>query len=254
MLWSACLLATLAAAGFERFHVEQGATRISYLVREGRGVPLVLMPGSFVDARYLDGLVERLANPITIVELPGHGESGPPPENGTMASLADAVLGVIHQRKLHRYVLGGHSIGGMIAKEIAGRRPPGLVAILSLEGWPHHTSSAAFPVNPALAGDVAARKQALRDSVLRRWTSAQRAAFARIWREWDGRALPIGVPVLELWGDRGQAAPPARERLQIPARPNVQLVWIHGAGHDHPLEKPAENAAAIREFLQQVAP
>ena len=33
---------------------------------------------------------------------------------------------------------GGHSIGGMIAIELAGQRPLELDGVISIEGWTHH--------------------------------------------------------------------------------------------------------------------
>ena len=78
--------------------------------------------------------------------------------------------------------------------------------------------------------------------------------FSRIWRRWDGDPILAAtrLPVLELYGDRGRAAP-TRETLGIPARGNIELHVIRGVSHYLHVERPKEVAQACRRFLANFA-
>ena len=61
-------------------------------------------------------------------------------------------------------------------------------------------------------------------------------------------ALQMPVRVLQVWGDRSEPRPD-RQAMRIPDRENIQLHWIEGGSHALPLQKPAQVAAAINQFV-----
>jgi pimeloyl-ACP methyl ester carboxylesterase len=218
----------------------------------------VLIPGSFVGADDWAAVVAALDPSLTImiVELRGHGESWPPPVNGSVESLAKDVLVAVDDAKIEKYYVGGHSIGGMIAIEIGGRHPDNVKGILAIEGWTHYIVAAnAFggQTQETLTAAQRARKDELRKPVMSSWTPQQVKEFGAIWRKWNGFDLlnRTPVPVLELWGDRNRPHP-TRTQMQIPERPNIELHWIAGASHFLPLERPAEVAEEVNAFIRRV--
>jgi pimeloyl-ACP methyl ester carboxylesterase len=231
---------------------------LAFYIRPGTGPTLVLIPGSWGDQHvYDDALVELNDSlQIVIVELRGHGRSWPPTLNGSIESFADDVLHVTDSLKLKRFFVGGHSIGGMIAVELAGRRPAAIQGAVSIEGWTHHdVQRQAFGqiTGTTLNHEQEAQRLAARTRVRRNLTDEQIAAFASVWRRWNG--LPIlestNIPVLELWGDRGHIVP-ARETMRIPERSNIRLEWIKDASHSLLIERPAEVAAHTNRFIAHV--
>ncbi len=233
-----------------------GAT-IAYHVRDGRSPPLALIPGSFNAAGALKGIVEHLdpALHVVVVDLRGHGGSWPPPVDGSIESFAEDVLHVLDCLKLRPCFVGGHSIGGMIALEIARVRPEALHGVISIEGWTnHHAQHDAFndDTMSTLSDVQVAEREALRQEVLHRWTDRQRHEFAAIWRTWDGFDVlqHTDLPILELYGDRGRQ-PATHEQLHIPRRDNIELRWLAGASHSLPLECPREVAQMIADFMQR---
>ena len=240
------------------FEIE-GGTTLAYHIREGSGPALVLIPGSWGDYLVFNHLVEYLDKDfrIVVVELRGHGDSGPAIVGGTMESFADDVLRVIEHLKLDRYYLGGHSIGGMLAVEFAGREPAGLAGAIPIEGWTHHTvqenafgAVKDYPLSP----EHAAERAANRARGLARLSDEERTDFASIWRKWDGNEAlaTTHVPVLELWGDRGLDPAPSRAVMQIPDRDNIDVVWIADASHALLVEQPEAVAKAINAFIATV--
>jgi pimeloyl-ACP methyl ester carboxylesterase len=233
-----------------------GGATIAYHVREGAGPNLVLIPGSFNDHRIFDRFVDHLptALRVIIVELRGHGGSRPAASNPSMGLFASDVLQVTERLGLERYYVGGHSIGGMVAIEIAARRPDTLAGVISMEGWTHHrVATDAFGRDDG--STMTAEQQRLSDGQRERIRGklgpAEISAFAAVWRSWDG--LPIlestPVPVLELWGDRGRPRP-TRLQMRIPERDNIELTWIAGASHPLLIQNPAETAARTASFIE----
>lgn len=207
---------------------------------------LVLIPGSFNGPEVFDEF-KRHCNrlPIRMVELPLREP------NPTVEGFADHVLRSIGH--LERFYVGGHSIGGMVAVEIAGRAPKGLLGVISMEGWTHHEVQAqAFDGDKTttLTPAQVALREAMRQRILSTITPEEARVFASAWRKWNG--LPIlqttHIPVLEIWGDRARPRP-SRAQLRIPERDNIELAWIAGSPHQVLIHSPRETAEAVNRFL-----
>lgn len=242
--------------------VPDGAS-IAFYVRAGREPALVLVPEThgdrtqFQEPAFLASL--SADRQIVIVESRGQGRSWPPPtpEQASIERYADDVLAVVRELGLGRWHIGGHSLGGMIALEIAGRNPAGLVGAIALEGWVHHTvQAAAFPAPVRLADEHAEmRRQREERYRSQGWTAAQVAALGQIWRTWERGAASVQalrVPLLAVWGDRGLTMRPEAATLRL-AQPRVQLRWIAGA--DHYVTDPPFAAAVATEmsrFMREI--
>jgi len=236
-----------------RIYTDEGHVNVLHRVRHGP--TLVLVPGSFQDALQWDGVVRRLREDVdlVIVELRGHGDSRPPPRNGSIEQFAEDVLVAADSLRIERFHVGGHSIGGMVALEAARRREAKLEGVLLAEGWTHHqVLDDAFDgvVGDTLSGGQQVRLEQGRRRATAGWSLEAKEAFAAIWRQWDGYDFlsRTELPILEVYGDRGRPQP-ARSALRIPDRPNIELQWMEGASHALPLERPTELAEAFTEFI-----
>jgi len=231
---------------------------LSYVVRPAPGPTLILIPGSFSDSTAWDEVAAALPNHISqiILELRGHGDSWPPAREGSIEQFAGDILLVVDDLHLERFFIGGHSIGGMVALQVACVRPGAVKGVISIEGWTsHHAAREAFAgdMDSTLSPDRRARKAARRAAVTARWTQAQIEAFAKIWTRWDGYPFlaATDVPILHLSGDRGRLKP-TLNKLRIPARSNIQVRWLENASHSLPVERPKELAEAIAAFIHSI--
>jgi pimeloyl-ACP methyl ester carboxylesterase len=225
--------------------------------RLGSGPALVLVPGTWGDIHRFAPLIAELPKsiPIVVIELCWQGGQIPPTLNLSIEQLADDVLWVTHVLKLENFYVGGHSIGGMIAVEIAGRDLPELVGAIPIEGWTHHTV-----VQTAFNGEVVGkltpaqetRRQADRVRGRRHLSGDQLKAIATIWRRWNGFDCLVRskVPILHVWGDRGKPRPDFNA-LQIPDRQSIEITWIAGASHLLVMEEPETLAKALLAFIQR---
>lgn len=241
--------------------LEDGA-ELAYCSRPGSPT-LVLIPGTgrtrkaFPQAAFLDRLDPSFG--IVIVETRGIGGSWPPPTpaQATMEHYADDVLAVVGKRVPTAWYVSGHSLGGMLAIEIGGRRPRGLRGLIPLEGWVHYTVEASafrepdVPKQPAFDADGKPIARPPDPG----WTIEQKKAQSSIWRRWTAgeRILAtLDLPMLAVWGDHHVHPRPTRRDLLIPDRPNIEIHWIEGSGHEIlDTQFASEVANAINGFVHR---
>lgn len=226
--------------------------------RKGTGPTLVLVPGTWGDLQRFIPVIRYMPEeiPVTVILLPWQGGNVPARTDFTMEELADDVLSVIQKLKLDHFVIGGHSIGGMITVEVAGRKVPGMIGAIPMEGWTHHSVvKTAFEgvVTGPLSPELQAKRQAGRLRGRRHLSDEQLKALGSIWKNWNGYAAleRSQVPIQHCWGDRGKP-PASREQLQIPQRPNIKIVWIKHSSHSMMLENPKQLAQTITTFMQEI--
>lgn len=232
--------------------------RISCYRRTGDGPTLLLMPGTFSDARVYVETIHTLdrAFELILLEYRGLGGSWPPPEASSIEDCAADAIMVLDALQIEACYVGGHSLGGMIALELGQQIPERVRGVISIEGWAYSgVAEDAFQklISPTLSAEQVAMKQAYRAEVLKQWTPEQRSRFGSIWKQWDGSKFlrTTELPVLELWGDRARPRPD-RAALGLPVRENIELVWFAGASHSLLIERPQEVAEAINRFVAEI--
>lgn len=238
---------------------------LAYYLKPGRGPMLVLIPETHGDRTqfYEPGFLQNLPDDLqlVVIETRGQGRSWPPPtpEQASIEQYASDVLALVGKLGGSPWYVAGHSLGGMIALEITGRRPVGLRGVIALEGWVHHAVQRnAFParVPRTEAEQAEARRQREERHRSQRWTPEEAASLTRMWTAWSSGERIVRettYPVLSVWGDRGYEPRPTREQLLLPAAPTVDVYWVKGADHyvtDAPFA--AEVAGAIARFIVQV--
>ena len=110
-------------------------TKISYS-DTGKGTAIVFLHGFLENSTMWNAHVEELAKKYRVicVDLLGHGDTDCLGYVHTMEDMADAVHHVLHELKLRKVVLVGHSMGGYVALAFAELYPDmmkGLVLVNS---------------------------------------------------------------------------------------------------------------------------
>jgi len=150
--------------------------------------------------------------------------------------------------------VAGHSLGGLIAAELAARRPETvrrlvLVApagIPSGRGVPGH----ALPLLATMRGaPLALLAHAVRDGLRAGPASLLRGGLYAIRRDVRAELAAVRVPTLIVLGEHAPLIPPRLAEEWARALPEVRLVVLPRAGHVPMFDAPAELADRIREFL-----
>ena len=117
-------------------HLQRDAVTLCYEQREGGAPPVVLIHGWCCDHTYFAPQFEHFAargHSVITVDLRGHGQSDKPHQAYTMRGFADDVLWLCGQLKLTKPVLIGHSMGGIVAFDLAARYPDFAAALVMLD-------------------------------------------------------------------------------------------------------------------------
>lgn len=211
------------------------------------------------------------------VDLPGYGASAAI-EPCTLAAMAGAVEGLIAWSGAPRAILVGHSMGGMVAQELAALAPHRVAALVLAatspafgpsEGtWQQEFLRSRFePLDaglgmaglaarlvPAMAGsdarpDRIAAATALMAGVPEETYRRVLVALVRFDRR---DTLPrIAVPTLVVTGQDDRTAPPEVARRMAARIAGAEVVILPRTGHLLMLEQPAAFDAALLAFLQR---
>lgn len=256
-------------------HGAAGAPPVVLLHGVGGGRRIWQLPAS--------DTAERLAAAgwrVLSIDLPGYGDS-PLPDVLSVAIMADAVVHTLSRHGARPAVLVGHSMGGMVAQEVAAREPAAVRALVlacttAAFGKPDGDWQQAFlrerlaPLDAGLgmAGLAPALVHAMMapgtsDAVVQRAAAVMAAVPEATYRAalrgivgFDRRAdLPrLGVPLLCLAAGHDRNAPPDVMRRMAERVAGARFTCLDAAGHLANVEQPAAFADALIDFLRSVVP
>jgi pimeloyl-ACP methyl ester carboxylesterase len=267
-------------------------TQMARLEAGAGGRPLLLVHG-FTGAKedfgdWIEPLAERGWH-VVAPDLRGHGASDHPEQETdyTLAIFADDVVGLVDDLGWDRFVLLGHSMGGMVAQVVAlstaGARLDGLVLMDTSHTAPEALDPEAIETGRqiVLDGGVELLANILRrmddgplTSAADRRVRAERPGYAEwteqkmlassgaMWRAMTSEMLAqpdrieslrsLGVPTLVIVGEQDTGFVPASERM-AKAIPGAQLAVIPDAGHSPQFEAPDAWWRALTGFLDSMA-
>lgn len=227
---------------------------MTYADSNNAGQPFLFLHGTGCDLSDWAAVIEGLPRNLRGIALNfrGHGQSTVPTHPFTLANLADDVRYLSDHLGLEKFVIVGHSLGGMVAMEVA-RRSSAVAGLVLLEGWTS-LSSAGSSFDPgrfygSLQETEIAQIQQKSQKTQRRFKSEVWDSFWESVKEFDGYAYlaQTRIPIYEVFGSMGRNATTEQE-LRIPPNPNIQWVWIPNAGHYLPHERPTEISKVIGAF------
>jgi pyruvate dehydrogenase E2 component (dihydrolipoamide acetyltransferase) len=269
------------AAGAEPETVGVGGRTLRFLRQgdeEAAGEPLVLLHGFGGDLNNWLFHSEALAadRAVYALDLPGHGGSGKDVGDGDLGVLVDALRGFLDSQGIERAHLAGHSMGGLVAAELA-LSDPGRVLSLALiapagfgeeidreyvEGFVKATGRRDLkPVLQRLFADPDLVTRQMVDDVLKykRLDGVQEALEALSGRLFpEGRQVRVlageldegySGPVLVIWGER-DAIISAGQAEAAPGRAETRV--LDGVGHSPHMEAAGDVNRLLDGFIAGV--
>ncbi len=246
------------------------------------GAPtIVLLHGFAGSLHWWQNEVPLLASHYRVVrfDLLGHGGSSKPSGGYSMEHQAQLVDEALHKLGVHRALIVGHSMGGLVATALA-TRDPSLAAGVAVVDSPPTASAGKLPFTARL-GFVPVLGQALRSAFITNGevSSALQSAFAPhypvpaqfvsdFWqmtftsytqshredgaylqrRPLAARLTALGLPLLAIYGTQDAIVSPTAMRQDFSTVPHAQVVAIAGAGHSPMVEKPYATARLLLPF------
>lgn len=206
-------------------------------------------------------------------DLRGHGLSDVPPGPYRMGALIHDAEALLDDLGVRDCVFVGLSVGGLVAQGLAVKRLDLIRGLVLSNTAPKIATKEIWqaPIAAVRAGGMAA----VADGVLERWfaPAVRASALGQEWRArlmdcpaegYCGVAAAIGgtdfltptaglrLPTLVVAGSEDRATPPDLVRELAELIPGARYQLIRGAGHLPPVDRPAEFAAALTEFLQAI--
>ena len=216
----------------------------------------------------------RSSHRVVALDLRGCGESDKPEGGYDIPTLADDVAAMCGGLGISRPVIVGHSLGGMIAIDLAARRPSIVGAVVAVDPGPIDPLPETRQIFEALIArlegpDSDAARRAYVESLFMTTDDADRrrdivetmssvpphiaVAVLRGVLAWNGveAFLTVTAPMLLLRSrPTGSNAP---DRL-LSLRTDIQIGVTVGSGHFHQLEVPDQVTPMIERFVRNGVP
>jgi pimeloyl-ACP methyl ester carboxylesterase len=222
----------------------------------GDGPPVVLIHGGAVDGRFFERNVPALADAFRVItiDLWGHGRS--PDRDGpfSIASFSDDVAAVIERVAGGRAHVLGHSIGAVVALDLAMRHPDRVDRLIVASGGFDSSEEQIPDIDAAVAGtvqflgstygEVSPDGEAHFAVVTRK--DFELSAREPRWTEADLGRIRARTLVLSADDDLTPLDHTVRMYLAIP---DSELAVVPGTSHFFLQEKPEASSAIIRSFL-----
>jgi pimeloyl-ACP methyl ester carboxylesterase len=253
--------------------VRIGAQQVRYVRRQAPDAPAGDLPivvlhgwGAHLEAvapilAALDGAADLIA-----LDLPGFGESEPPPEAWDTDAYARFVLRFLDELEVPRAHFVGHSHGGRVSIAIAAGHPERVGRLMLVDsagippkrGWRYRRRVAVAKLGRAVAAVGGAPGKRLQERMRVRVASrdyleaseAMRGTFrAVIAADLRDRLPKIRASTLLVWGERDDDTPLWMAHRMEELIPDAGLVVLEDAGHYSYADAPGQFGAVAHRFL-----
>ncbi len=236
----------------------------------GEGLPILMLHGWGASADLMLPLAKSLA-PLgyqcLIPDLPGFGESAPPPEAWDTIQYAELMLAYLDAHSIQRAFLIGHSFGGRISLVLGADHADRVVkmGLFNSAGIPPRRSlSSRVRLTLYKAGRdwLAALGAKSISERLRSWygnrygstdyqtAGALKETFLKVVNgDLSSYASRVSVPTLLLWGENDADTPLWQAETLKKLIPDAGLITFPDAGHYSYLEKPADSVRILHYFF-----
>lgn len=242
--------------------------------RAGAGAPLVLVHGYLGGSAQWQAQIAALSATHDVIapDLPGFGRGAHLPGPSRTADFAAAVMRCLDRLGVASFTLLGHSMGGMIAQEIAAHHPRRVNALVLYGTGPLGLMPDRFePIETSIARLEADGVQATADRISATWfrdgasakgygstrdiarlanpDAARNALIAM--RDWDGRSAlqDLSMPCRIIWGDQDRSYRWPQPQSLWQSIAGAELCVIPAASHAVHVEKPDLFNAVLHDFL-----
>jgi pimeloyl-ACP methyl ester carboxylesterase len=261
--------------------VAVGNLRLRF-VRAGAGIPVVLLHGYGESLLSWEMVFDRLARGTDVIalDLPGFGLSSKPVSGYSADSMATVVYGLLDQLGIRRFVLVGHSLGGVVATAMAVRNPSRVLRLALLDPALVTPWALAERSDSSRAGTSMRHVIAEYERLRGRFSSVHDAnwmaedstnaayqpssdpayatALAAVLTEFDfayltpDRARRLTMPVKLVWGALDPVIPVQTGRVLAERLPDAHLVVLPRTWHRPQAERPSEVARILSGFVSTV--
>jgi len=246
----------------------------TYIGDEGNGFPLVLVHGFLGSSKMWKPQIDFFKYHFRVItpDLPGFGRSNKAKSHNSIQSIANLLLDCLEEKKIDKFHLLGHSMGGMIVQEMAKKSGGKISKLVCYSTGPRGEMPGRFETvdqsrenikknglevtakNIAQTWFVLGEKAKYFDLCLEagKQTSIEAADNALIAiKNWDGvkNLQDIKNNTLIIWGDKDKSYNLEQVQTLEKNISDSNLVIFKGCAHNVHLEQPDQFNHTIKDFL-----
>jgi len=245
-----------------------------YIGDEGKGFPLVLVHGFLGSSTMWKPQIDFLKNHFRVItpDLPGFGKSKKAKSHNSIQSLSNLILDCLEEKKIRKFHLLGHSMGGMIVQEMTKNKGDKISKLICYSTGPKGEMPGRFETVDASRENL--KKKGLKKmarNIAKTWfvkgedakyfdvcieagrqTSMEAADNSLVaFKNWNGvDALKnIKNETLIIWGDKDKSYNYAQAKTLEKNISNSSLVIFDGCAHNVHLEKIEEFNRTVLNFI-----
>jgi len=245
-----------------------------YIGDEGKGFPLVLIHGFLGSSKMWEPQINFFKNHFRVItpDLPGFGKSNKAKSHNSIQSIANLLMDCLEEKKIDKFYLLGHSMGGMIVQEIAKKYGNKIVKLICYSTGPRGEMPGRFESVDQSRENL--KKKGLEitaKNIAKTWfvrkenakyfdicieagkqTSTKAADDALIaFKNWNGvdTLKNIKNETLIVWGDQDKSYNLEQIKTLEKSIKKSKLVIFKNCAHNVHLEQPDQFNNIIKNFL-----
>ena len=247
-----------------------------YIGDEGKGFPLILIHGFLGSSKMWEPQINFFKEHFRVItpDLPGFGKSNKAKPHNSIQSIANLLLDCLEEKKINKFYLLGHSMGGMIVQEMAKKDGDKISKLICYSTGPRGEMPGRFETVDQSRENL--KKNGLEitaKNIAKTWfikgedakyfdvcidagkqTSIETVDNALIaFKNWNGvdTLKNIKNETLIVWGDKDKSYNLDQVQTLNKNIPNSSLFIFEGCAHNVHLERPEEFNRTILNYLNK---
>ena len=242
----------------------------------GKGFPLVLIHG-FLGGPSMWLFQEKIfkhSHRLIMPSLAGYGESSNLKAPTTIRENAEQIFDLLNYLEIKKFNLLGHSMGGMIAQEMAAMHTQRINKLICfgtgpIGMLPHRFES----IEDTRKKIIKFGLNRIRSNIAKTWfvdyaisdgysiciKEGEKATFQtalaslNAWEQWDGREQlsKINCPTLIIWSDKDKSYDWAQQKALKQGIKHSEIVVIRDCAHNAHMEKPIKFNEILLNFINK---
>ena len=246
----------------------------TYIGDEGKGFPLVLVHGFLGSSKMWKPQIDFFKDHFRIItpDLPGFGKSNKAKSHNNIQSIANLLINCLEEKKIHKFHLLGHSMGGMIVQEMAKKIGDKISKLVCYSTGPRGEMPGRFEtVDESRKNLQKNGLETMARNIAKTWfikgenakyfdacietgkqTSMEAVDNSLVaFKNWNGvdTLKNIKNETLIIWGDRDRSYNLEQVKTLEKNIENSKLIIFKNCAHNVHLEQPDQFNKTIKDFL-----
>ena len=245
-----------------------------YIGDKGKGFPLVLAHGFLGSSKMWKPQIDFFKNHFRIItpDLPGFGKSNKAKSHNNIQSIANLLINCLEEKKIHKFHLLGHSMGGMIVQEMAKKVGDKISKLVCYSTGPRGEMPGRFEtVDESRENLQKSGLETMARNIAKTWfIKGEKAKYFDVcietgkqtsmeavdnslvaFKNWNGvdTLKNIKNKTLIIWGDQDKSYNFEQVQTLEKNIENSKLIIFKNCAHNVHLEQPDQFNKTIKDFL-----